>query len=64
MSQNAQKDHWTAQEVDNRLHRIMRDIHNACVKHGKSGDYVDYVKGANVAGFIKVAEAMLDLGVI
>ena len=56
---------WTAEEVDQTLHSIMVDIHAACVKHGTREDgYVDYVKGANVAGFIKVADAMLDQGVI
>ena len=65
MSQNALKMNWTAREVDDRLHQIMGDIHHACVKYGKLPDgYVDYVKGANVAGFLKVANAMLDLGVL
>ncbi len=65
MSQNALKMNWTAREVDDRLHQIMRDIHHACVKYGKRPDgYVDYVKGANVASFLKVANAMLDLGVL
>ncbi|HHJ10706.1 MAG TPA: NADP-specific glutamate dehydrogenase [Bacteroidetes bacterium] len=65
MSQNALKMNWTAREVDNRLHHIMSNIHHACVKYGKRPDgYVDYVKGANVASFLKVANAMLDLGVI
>ena len=65
MSQNALKMNWTAREVDDRLHQIMGDIHHACVKYGKQPDgYVDYVKGANVASFLKVANAMLDLGVL
>jgi len=65
MSQNAMKMSWPMKEVDERLHHIMCSIHNACVKHGKDKDgYVNYVKGANVAGFLKVANAMLDQGVI
>jgi glutamate dehydrogenase (NADP+) len=65
MSQNALKMNWPAQEVDARLHQIMKDIHAACQKHGKTEDgYVNYVKGANVAGFLKVANAMLDQGVL
>ncbi|MCW8981052.1 MULTISPECIES: NADP-specific glutamate dehydrogenase [Altibacter] len=65
MSQNSLRLNWTAKEVDERLHAIMNDIHAACVKYGKDGDgYVDYVKGANVAGFVKVADAMLAQGVV
>ena len=65
MSQNAMKLSWPMKEVDNRLHEIMRSIHESCVKYGKGKDgYVNYVKGANVAGFLKVANAMLDQGVI
>lgn len=65
MSQNSLRMNWTAEEVDQKLHTIMVDIHAACVKHGTQSDgYVDYVKGANVAGFIKVADAMLDQGII
>jgi glutamate dehydrogenase (NADP+) len=65
MSQNSMKLGWPATEVDARLHQIMRDIHASCVKHGTQPDgYINYVKGANVAGFLKVANAMLDLGVI
>jgi glutamate dehydrogenase (NADP+) len=65
MSQNSMKLNWGREEVDNRLHEIMKNIHAACVKHGTKPDgYVDYVKGANVAGFLKVASAMLDQGVI
>ena len=65
MSQNSLRYNWTREEVDAKLHRIMVDIHEACVKHG--GDdtgYVNYVKGANIAGFVKVADAMLDQGVV
>ena len=65
MTQNSMKLHWNAQEVDDRLHEIMCNIHGQCVKHGKREDgYVDYVKGANIAGFLKVANSMLDMGVI
>lgn len=65
MTQNAMKLAWTREEVDAKLHQIMRSIHTACVKHGQRPDgTVDYVKGANVAGFLKVANAMLDLGVV
>jgi len=65
MSQNSMKLNWPAEEVDNRLHHIMTSIHNTCVKYGTEEDgYVNYVKGANIAGFLKVANAMLDLGII
>jgi glutamate dehydrogenase (NADP+) len=64
MSQNSMRQHWTANEVDARLHAIMINIHHACLKHGKKGDTIDYVTGANVAGFVKVADAMLAQGVI
>ncbi len=65
MSQNAMKLNWAATEVDQRLHQIMKNIHEACMKHGKQPDgYVNYVKGANIAGFLKVANAMLDQGVL
>jgi len=65
MSQNSLRYSWTREEVDAKLHAIMNDIHAACVKYGKDGDgYVDYVKGANVAGFVKVADAMLEQGVV
>ena len=64
MSQNSESLSWTAEEVDNQLHRIMNDIHENCVKYGTRPDgYVDYVKGANVAGFMKVAKAMMAQGV-
>jgi glutamate dehydrogenase (NADP+) len=63
MSQNSMKLSWSAEEVDKRLHDIMISIHNQCVLHGKDKDgFVDYVKGANIAGFLKVANAMLDQG--
>jgi methionine-rich copper-binding protein CopC len=63
MSQNGMKFSWTSEEVDEKLKRIMTDIHAAGLKYGKREDgYVDYVKGSNIAGFIKVADSMLDLG--
>jgi glutamate dehydrogenase (NADP+) len=65
MSQNSLRLSWTREEVDSKLHGIMNSIHEACVKYGTQEDgYVDYVKGANVAGFVKVADAMLDQGVV
>jgi glutamate dehydrogenase (NADP+) len=65
MSQNSERLSWTAEEVDNRLKGIMQNIHENCVKYGKSADgYVNYVKGANVAGFIKVAKAMMAQGIV
>lgn len=64
MSQNSLRFNWTREEVDAKLHRIMKDIHEQCVRYGTEGDVVDYVKGANIAGFMKVANAMLDQGVV
>ncbi|MGD9494594.1 MAG: NADP-specific glutamate dehydrogenase [Bacteroidales bacterium] len=65
MTQNSMKLSWNAKEVDERLHSIMNNIHAACVKNGKEADgYINYAKGANVAGFLKVANAMLDQGVV
>ncbi len=64
MTQNAMHISWSAEEVDRRLHQIMSDIHNQCVAHGREGDYVNYVKGANIAGFMKVARAMMAQGII
>ena len=65
MSQNAMKLNWSNEEVDEKLHVIMKSIHKACIKFGTEDDgFVDYVKGANIAGFIKVADAMLDQGVV
>jgi len=64
MSQNSLRLQWTREEVDQKLQEIMRNIHNTCVKYGKEGNYINYVKGANIGGFVKVADAMLDQGVI
>ena len=65
MSQNSMKMNWSAKEVDERLHNIMIDIHDACVKNGTDEDgFINYVKGANIAGFLKVANAMLDEGIV
>lgn len=65
MTQNAMHISWTAAEVDAKLHQIMSEIHDQCVKYGKEADgYINYMKGANVAGFLKVAKAMLAQGVI
>ena len=64
-SQNALRISWSAEEVNRRLKEIMREIHATCAEYGGDGDgYVDYVKGANISGFIKVADAMLAYGVI
>jgi glutamate dehydrogenase (NADP+) len=64
MSQNAMKYSWTKEEVDGKLHQIMSNIHEACLKFGRQSDgYINYVKGANIAGFMKVAQAMLEQGV-
>ena len=63
MSQNAMKLNWSREEVDLRLHEIMKNIHASCLKYGKNNNYIDYVKGANIAGFLKVANAMIDQGV-
>ena len=65
MSQNSMRYSWTSEEVDNKLHAIMNDIHEACVTYGTEEDgFVDYVKGANIAGFVKVADAMLAQGIV
>ena len=65
MTQNSIRQKWTAEEVDAQLHRIMSDIHAACLKYGTEADgYINYVKGANIAGFIKVADAMADQGLV
>ena len=64
MSQNSLRMNWTREDVDAKLKSIMNDIHSQCVEHGKEGDFVNYVKGANIAGFFKVADAMIDQGVV
>jgi glutamate dehydrogenase (NADP+) len=65
MTQNAMKLRWPKNEVDNRLHEIMQAIHETCMHYGKTADgYIDYARGANIAGFLKVANAMIDQGVI
>ena len=65
MSQNSLRLSWTREEVDEKLHNIMISIHNACVEYGTDANgYVDYVKGANIAGFVKVADSMIDQGLV
>lgn len=64
MAQNSLRYSWTREEVDNRLQTIMSDIHQSCLKYGEQNGFVDYVKGANIAGFVKVADAMLAQGVV
>jgi glutamate dehydrogenase (NADP+) len=64
MSQNSMRLSWPREEVDGRLHQIMKSIHAVCVRYGQEGDYIDYVKGANIGGFIKVADAVVDQGVV
>jgi len=64
MSQNSLRMNWTREEVDTKLKTIMDEIHSQCVEHGKEGEYINYVKGANIAGFLKVADAMLDQGIV
>ena len=64
MAQNAGHISWTRAEVDGRLHEIMKNIHRTCVEFGKDGDFVNYVNGANRAGFMKVANAMLAQGIV
>jgi glutamate dehydrogenase (NADP+) len=65
MTQNSIRQKWTEEEVDTHLRRIMSDIHDSCLRYGTLEDgRIDYVKGANIAGFIKVAEAMADQGLV
>jgi glutamate dehydrogenase (NADP+) len=65
MSQNSMRLSWTREEVDQRLHNIMINIHQSCVKYGTEADgFINYVKGANIAGFVKVADAMLAQGLV
>jgi glutamate dehydrogenase/leucine dehydrogenase len=63
MSQNSMRLSWTREEVDANLKKIMQSIHETCVKYGKDGKYINYVNGANIGGFVKVADAMIDQGV-
>jgi len=64
MSQNSQRLSWSREEVDKMLHQIMISIHESCVKYGKNDKFINYVDGANIAGFVKVADAMLDQGLV
>lgn len=64
MSQNSLRLSWSREEVDSKLHGIMKSIHATCVKYGKDGDFINYVKGANIGGFIKVADSMIDQGCV
>ena len=64
MAQNSLKYTWSREVVDTKLKEIMSDIHNSCLKYGTDKNYVNYVKGANIAGFVKVADAMLAQGVV
>ena len=63
-SQNAIRLSWSREEVDMRLQDIMKNIHDRCIEYGKEGDFIDYTKGANIAGFVKVADAMLAYGIV
>jgi len=64
MSQNSLRLSWSREEVDEKLHNIMKSIHKTCLKYGKKKDFVNYVNGANIGGFVKVADAMIDQGLI
>lgn len=64
MAQNSMRLSWSREEVDKKLYEIMVAIHEQCLRYGKEGNYTNYVKGANIAGFVKVADAMLDQGVV
>jgi glutamate dehydrogenase (NADP+) len=65
MSQNSMRMRWSRKEVDEKLHNIMISIHESCVKYGQEdGGYINYVNGANIAGFVKVADAMIDQGLV
>lgn len=64
MAQNSMRFNWTREEVDQKLHRIMQNIHEQCLRYGKHGNYINYVEGANLAGFVKVADAMLEQGIV
>ena len=64
MSQNSMRLSWSREEVDNKLKEIMLNIHSQCTEYGKEKDFINYVKGANIAGFIKVADSMMDQGIV
>ena len=65
MTQNSIRMNWSREEVDEKLHQIMQSIHASCVRFGEESDgYINYVKGANIAGFVKVADAMIAQGVV
>ena len=65
MTQDAEHLQWSAEEVDAKLHQIMASIHEQCVAYGREADgYLNYMKGANIAGFMKVANAMMEQGII
>ena len=64
ISQNSMGYHWSREEVDEKLKEIITNIHTICLQHGKENGYVNYVKGANIAGFLKVADAMLEQGLV
>ena len=64
MTQNSMRMSWSAEEVDQKLHTIMKGIHEQCMKYGEENGYINYVKGANIAGFMKVANAMMAQGIV
>ena len=64
MSQNSLRMSWSREEVDQKLNQIKKNIHSQCIEYGSDNGYVNYVKGANIAGFIKVADSMIDQGVV
>ena len=64
MSQNSMRVPWTREEVDLRLHNIMKEIHKTCVQYGTEGEYINYVKGANIGGFVKIADSMIAQGLV
>jgi glutamate dehydrogenase/leucine dehydrogenase len=64
MTQNSMRLSWTRDEVDNKLKNIMQSIHEKCVRYGENGEWTDYLQGANIAGFVKVADAMMAYGVV
>ena len=64
MTQNAMHISWSAEEVDERLHKIMSEVHDQCLQYGREAGYINYVKGANIAGFMKVARAMMAQGIV